>query len=368
MSIAILGLGTAVPPTTTTQAEACEVARSLCCQTEEQETWLPMLYNNTGIAKRHLTLGRNIVDHALGGARIFPFLLPPKGGADDHGPTTGQRMELYAEYSLPLALQAARNALAESRLPPGDITHLITVSCTGFRAPGVDVELIKRLHLPATTQRTHIGYMGCHAALNAMRVAGAFTGADARARVLVSATELCSLHYHYGWDPQKIVANAIFADGSAAVVGVPVPEAPASAWRVTATGSCLAPSSEDAMTWTIGDHGFEMTLAKKVPQLIASHVRPWLESWLAENGLALDQIGSWAVHPGGPRILEEAAAALGLTSSHTSAAREVFAEYGNMSSPTVLFILERLRSRNAPRPCVALGFGPGLFTEAALIQ
>jgi predicted naringenin-chalcone synthase len=366
--MAILGLGTAVPATTMNQSEACEVARSLCCQTKEQETWLPVLYAHTGITKRHLTLGRDIVDDALHGAKVFPSILPPKTGADDFGPTTGQRMELYARYSLPLAVQAARRALIESQLPPEHITHLVTVSCTGFRAPGVDVELIRRLRLPATTQRTHIGFMGCHGALNGLRVVGAFTGADVEARVLLCATELCSLHYHYGWDPQKIVANAIFADGSAAVVGVAAPAAPANAWKVTATGSCLAPASEDAMTWTVGDHGFEMTLAKKVPQLIAKHLRPWLESWLAKNSIGRAEVCSWAVHPGGPRILDAVEGALELDAGQTAAAREIFAEFGNMSSPTVLFILDRLRRRDAPLPCVALAFGPGLFVEAALIQ
>jgi predicted naringenin-chalcone synthase len=288
-------------------------------------------------------------------------------GANDHGPTTGQRMQLYAEYSLPLAVRSSRDALIESQVAPQAITHLVTVSCTGFRAPGIDIELIKRLGLPVTTLRTHVGYMGCHGALNALRVASAFTGADNEARVLICATELCSLHYHYGWDPQKMVANAIFADGSAAVVGVATNGNSANAWKVTATGSCLAPHSEDAMTWTVGDYGFEMTLAKKVPQLIARHLRPWLENWLRKNGVALTEVGSWAIHPGGPRILDAVEDALRIDASQTRVTREVFSEYGNMSSPTVLFIIDRLRRCGAPRPCVALGFGPGLFAEAALI-
>ena len=121
------------------------------------------------------------------------------------------------------------------------------------------------------------------------------------------------------------------------------------------------------MTWTVGDHGFEMTLAKSVPNLIAAHLRPWLESWLAKYGVTLGSVGSWAVHPGGPRILDAVAEALDLTSKDTAVAREVFAEYGNMSSPTVLFILDRMRKLGSPRPCVALGFGPGLMAEAALI-
>jgi len=139
-------------------------------------------------------------------------------------------------------------------------------------------------------------------------------------------------------------------------------------WRVTAAGSCLVPASADAMTWTVGDHGFEMTLAKSVPGLIADHLRPWLESWLLAQGVSLEKVGSWAIHPGGPRILDAVEKALGLTKDATAVARHVFAEHGNMSSPTVLFILEQLQRAEAARPCVALGFGPGLTAEGALIE
>jgi predicted naringenin-chalcone synthase len=184
----------------------------------------------------------------------------------------------------------------------------------------------------------------------------------------VSATELCSLHYYYGWDPSKIVANAIFADGSAAVVGGSAPRPVSDCWEIQATGSCLCPASEAAMGWTVGDHGFEMTLAKNVPNLIAAHLRPWLEGWLGKQGLQPADIGSWAVHPGGPRILEAVEESLHLDRTATAAAREILAQYGNMSSPTVLFILQRLRSRQARRPCLALAFGPGLMVEAVLFR
>ncbi len=368
MSIAILGMGTAVPATVTTQEETERVARVVCCRTPEHETWLPLLYKQTGISTRHMTIDRAVLDDILEGTRHSGSVFLPTGAADDQGPTTGQRMRLYAEHSVPLALRAAGEALARSGLSPERITHLVTVSCTGFRAPGVDIALIKQLGLAPTTQRTHVGYMGCHGALNGLRVAGAFTGADPGAGVLLCATELCCLHYQYGWDPQRIIANALFADGSAAVVGVAPGAAPPDAWRVTATGSCLCPDSEEAMTWTVGDHGFAMTLSKKVPDLIAAHLRPWLERWLAKSGIGLEDVGSWAVHPGGPKILDAVESALDLAPAETATARAVFNDHGNMSSPTVLFILDRLRRQGAPRPCVALGFGPGLMAEAALIQ
>jgi alpha-pyrone synthase len=368
MSLAILGLGTAVPGTRSSQLEAKRLAQSLCCRTAEQMTWLPAMYDQTGIDQRYTCLGREVVDDVLNGTRHSGSMWLPTGQADDCGPTTGQRMQAYAREAPPLALAAARRALAASGVRPADITHLVTVSCTGFNAPGVDLALVNGLEMSRAVQRTHIGYMGCHGALNGLRVASAFTGADPGARVLLVAVELCSLHYHYGWDPQKIIANALFADGAAALVGVPAAAAPPGTWRVAGSGSYLVPDTADAMTWTVGDHGFTMTLAKKVPSIIARNLRPWLERWLAGQDLALASVASWAVHPGGPKILDAVEEALGLSRVATAASRAVFAEYGNMSSPTVLFILQRLRERGAPRPCVALGFGPGLNAEAMLVR
>jgi predicted naringenin-chalcone synthase len=374
MSFAILGLGTAVPSTVVDQTTAGNIARSCCCRTNEQATWLPTMYGNTGIRQRHVVMRPEVVRDVVEGTRSSqsPFL--PTGAADDNGPTTAQRMRHYVAEALPLALAAARQALERAALPGRKVTHLITVSCTGFYAPGVDVELIQNLDLSPGTQRTHVGYMGCHGALNGLRVARAFATAEPDARVLLCATELCSLHYHYGWDPQKVIANAIFGDGAAAVVGGAAScrqngsRSPAGDWHLAASGSCLFPGSADAMTWTLGDHGFEMTLSKKVPGLIAAHLRPWLQTWLDSQGLPLDAIASWAVHPGGPRIVDAVEEALGLPRAATAASREVFAEHGNMSSPTVLFILDRLFQRQAPRPCVALGFGPGLAVETALFR
>jgi predicted naringenin-chalcone synthase len=199
-------------------------------------------------------------------------------------------------------------------------------------------------------------------------VARAFAGADPHAPVLLCAFELCSLHYHYGWDPGKVVANAIFADGAAALVGAASTVGPANAWQVTATGSRLFPDTANAMTWTVGDHGFVMSLSKKVPGLIQAHLRPWLVDWLGQHDLTVEDVASWAVHPGGPRILAAVEESLGLSRRQTEAAHAVFADYGNMSSPTVLFIVDRLRACQAPRPCVALGFGPGLTAEVALFR
>jgi predicted naringenin-chalcone synthase len=366
MSFAILGLGTALPGTAVPQAQAEAAARVLCCRTDEQASWLHDIYAGVGVRTRHMAPAAGVVHDILNGTRASGSIFLPKDATDDYGPSTAQRLHFYAAAAGPLAVQACRRALDQGKLGAADITHLVTVSCTGFKAPGVDLELIEHLGLPAGTERTHVGFMGCHGALNGLRVARAFTAADPGARVLLCAVELCSVHYCYGWDPQQVIANALFADGAAAVVGAAADGRAADAWQAVASGSCVFPDSRDAMTWTVGDHGFVMTLSRKVPGLIAGGLRPWLCGWLSRHGLTLADVGSWAIHPGGPRIVDAAEHALGLPRAATEISRAVFAEHGNMSSPTVLFILDRLRALNAARPCVALGFGPGLTAEAAL--
>ena len=374
MSLTILGIGTAVPDAVYNQDEALFVARALCSGTQEQATWLPNMYTHTGIDQRHLCLGRAVIDDLIHGTRHSQSVFLPKFSPDDAGPTTGERMTIYREQAPLLALAASAQALERAGVPAAQLTHLVSVSCSGFGAPGWDIGLVKDLDLSPRIQRTHIGFMGCHGALNGLRVARAFVDADSRAKVLLCATELCSLHYHYQWNPQKFIANAIFADGSAAAVCLPGSFPNSSlgtrppALRLTASASFLVPHTEDAMTWNVGDHGFVMTLAKRVPDIIGKNLRPFLEPWLAEHDLAIADVASWAIHPGGPKILDAAGEALGLSADLLRPAREVYAAYGNMSSPTVLFILDHLQKQGGKPPCVALGFGPGLNVEAALFH
>jgi predicted naringenin-chalcone synthase len=355
-ALAVLGLGTALPPRHISQADTAALVNTFWQPAGNEGQMLSVLFRRAGVRTRHLAL--------LEGERAMPFY-PAAAGADDHGPTTAARMQRYFAEVGPLAAGACRKALDRSGLSAAAITHLVTVTCTGFASPGVDFGLITDLGLPRTVRRTQIGFMGCHGALNGLQTARAIVGADPAARVLLCAVELCSVHFRYNWDPEQTVANALFADGAAALVAAPPVLAPA-AWQAAATGSCLFPDSADDMTWRVGDHGFEMTLSARVPDLLRAHLRPWLDDWLGQNHVGLGAVGSWAVHPGGPRILAAVAETLGLPRDALEASREVLEECGNMSSPTVLFILERLQRRQAPRPCVALAFGPGLVAEAAL--
>lgn len=352
--VALLGLGAAAPASTLDQQAAADFAARRCCETDRQRAWLNRIYRQSGVRRRASVL----LEQGDGTAPLAAFY--PPGGPS---PTTAARMQRYADTAGSLAARACRAAFSDAAaIEPAAITHLVTVSCTGLMSPGLDAELIDRLGLSADVGRLNLGFMGCHGALNGLQAAGALV--QSGGRVLLCCVELCSLHFQYGWDPQNIVANALFADGAGAAILAPA--GGGSAWRLAATASRVAPDSGDAMSWRIGDHGFEMTLSRKVPELIRGALGDWIADWLAQHRLRIGDVAHWAIHPGGPRIIETALESLSLPDAAGETSRAVLAEHGNMSSPTALFILHRLRARSAARPCVAMGFGPGLALEAAL--
>jgi predicted naringenin-chalcone synthase len=355
MSFAIWGFGTALPESSLSQDRAAELINRASGFDAEQSAWVGSVYRGAGVGRRHLLM----LDH------IDEIL--ESAGSNPPRHTMSWRMGRYDEAIRTLSHQASSRALASAGVAAGEITHLVTVSCTGFAAPGFDLALFASLGLDPGAQRTHVGFMGCHGALNGLRVANAFASANRSAKVLVCSAELPSLHFRYEPNPRQTIVNALFGDGAAAVVvGTDPRPDDAHPWRLEASGSTVIPDSEDAMTWKLGDRAFEMTLAPGVAGLVRENLRRWLQGWLGDRGMAIGDVASWAIHPGGPKILDAAEDALGLPRSATSVSREILAEFGNMSSPTILFILDRLRARRAPRPCVSLGFGPGLAIEAAL--
>jgi len=364
MPLHIHGIGTAVPPYFIAQEEAVATAAEYGRMSPEQQRQLKALYRLTRVRKRHSV----VLESGSSEGKARQSFFAPMRGDDDRGPSTEERMAKYERAAPALGAQAARSALANAGRAPGDVTHLVTVSCTGFSAPNFDLGLVRELGLPWTVARTHVGFMGCHAALNGLRVAGGYAASDPDACVLVCAVELCSLHYQYGWNSDLAVSNGIFADGAAALVGGAAPGPSGDDWVLARSGASLLEDSAELMAWRIGNHGFEIALSARVPGVIETALTPWLDGWLAAQRLTRDQIATWAVHPGGPRILESVAAATGIGREDYAISQEVLGEFGNMSSPTILFILDRLRQRRAPRPCLALGFGPGLAVEAALFR
>lgn len=362
----IVSLCCVTPRHSAGQREAARFAVEAGGLSEESARFAEVIYRRSGVERRASCL---LEATSAEGERLVQGFLA--GGTGGLGPTTGERMARYSTEAVELACVAARGALEVGGASgTRGITHIVTVSCTGFAAPGIDHALIERLGLDRTVRRLHIGYMGCHGAVNGLAAARAIVRSEPGARVLLVCVELCSLHFQASERPDQIVANALFADGAAAAV-VAASEAPGLG-RVAGTGGYVFPNSAEAMGWRIGDHGFEMTLAESVPRLIGEHLRPWLAAWLDKEGLSLSELaksGAWAVHPGGPRVIDAVAASLGLSEEAMRASRSILAEHGNMSSPTVLFIVERLRRERTglDTPTVVLAFGPGLSVEAALL-
>lgn len=371
----IISIATGIPDGVIDQDVAAGVVQRLGI-TKRWNKVLPKLYQKSGVRRRSSVL--------LGPDHLEPdlrqsFYTPPTETAP-YGPTTAQRMEVYAQHAGPLISKTSQLAIDRAGIAPSRITHLVTVSCTGFVAPGLDHALIQAHKLRETVQRVHVGFMGCHAMVNGLRVAQAICQSDPSAVVLVGSVELCSIHQQYSEDPEQIVANSLFSDGSASAIVVPYRQALAMpqvdpSWRMVSSLSLKVPDSADLMTWKIGDHGFQMTLSSQVPKRIEEELRPPLETWLGTLGVSTKEIKQWVVHPGGPRILDAVEGAMGLGSESLSASRETLANYGNMSSPTIVFIMEeilrRSESEGLPREkglWLVLGFGPGLHAEAILLE
>jgi predicted naringenin-chalcone synthase len=361
MNFCIDSVGTAIPSNSITQDDAARLAIELAADGDGRAATVQALYRRTGVRKRHSAL----ITSSTNGRPATQSFFPVACDVGDRGPTTQDRMRCYEEEALDLAASAAFTALFKSDTAPEQIDHLVTVSCTGFSAPGVDLGLMARLDLKREVSRTHIGFMGCHGALNGLRVASALGRSSPEAKVLLCCVELCSIHHQYAASPQQVVANALFSDGAAAVVGSMTELA--DRWRLVDQFSFVLPGTADLMGWRIGDNGFVMGLSPQIPNVVRKMLRPWLAKQLSRHALAIEDVRSWAIHPGGPRILTACGEALGINDASLEPSRGVLADYGNMSSPTILFILERLREQQQSPPCVLLAFGPGLTIEAALI-
>lgn len=296
-------------------------------------------------------------------------------------PGTKARNDIYTREASQLFVEAARRAIdADPDLTPADVTHVITVSCTGFHAPGPEYEIVRGLGLSDAVQRFHLGFMGCYASMPALRAAGQFCTADENAVVLVVSVELCTLHLRSSEDPDTIVASSLFADGAAAGV-VTARDLPTTvpALRLDGFHTAIVPEGVDDMAWTIGDSGFEMILSTAVPQIIGESIIGALaplygrEEGLAEAfeaGRVGDRVRHWAIHPGGRSILDRVQERMALSDAQLRPARETLREYGNMSSATVLFVLKRILDQEGAEPgdrVAAMAFGPGLTAESALL-
>lgn len=303
---------------------------------------LERMMKRSGIGRRYTVLSSNERYRSEGGFYDVP-----------EPPGTHARMEIYAREAPKLAL-----ATIEKLEEIGTVTHLVVTSCTGFTAPGLDQVIARRLGLAPTVERVVIGFMGCYAGVTALRTAGHIVRSDPSARVLVVAVELCTLHLQTTDRLDSLLAMSQFADGAAAAL-------------VTAEGPGLAlrdglsmtlDDSQDLITWTIGDTGFAMELSGEVPGRLAEALGDGRVQDAITGGRPVTSLDAWAIHPGGKSIVDAVERGLGLSPEKVAASRAVLQEFGNMSSATVVFVLERLLAER-PDSGVALAFGPGLAME-----
>ncbi|HMO52728.1 MAG TPA: type III polyketide synthase [Kiritimatiellia bacterium] len=326
------------------------------------------VYRQSGIKQRFSVL-RDFQPDSL------PIIFREEADGTLVEPTTGERNAVY-EKTYPALARAAVQGLFDQTpwIRPSDVTHVITVSCTGFCNPGPDLFLVNTFALSPSVERYHLGFMGCYAAFPALRMADQICRANPKAVVLILSVELCSLHLQIKPTPDSLLANALFADGAAAVlVGGQPPPVGTRGLSLEHFATRLIPDSEKDMAWTIGDRGFDMTLSSYVPKILGLHARELLVDVVSESGCGMDEIAGWAVHPGGKSILQVLESQMNWSPDEGPLAlsHRVLHDYGNMSSATILFVLKAILDQSAlPDAAVlgALAFGPGLTVEFGLLR
>ncbi|MEJ3405158.1 type III polyketide synthase [Rathayibacter sp. YIM 133350] len=370
MTVTLRALRTVVPPTLLVQEQVRDVFAAQPGLSRLGQRLVATSFNASGIERRYSV----IEELSLQPSDLERQFFDPESG-DLLMPGTRVRNELYIEQATLLYVEAARAALeACEGIEAADVTHVITVSCTGFYAPGPDFMLVRELGLQASVQRYHLGFMGCYATMPALRLARQIVLADADAVVLVTSAELCTLHLRSSNDPDLIVANSLFADGAGAgIVSSREPVAGELALALDRFETVITPVGEADMAWKIGDHGFEMVLSTYVPAIIDDHIQAAIAPLIApEPELVADPaegITHWAIHPGGRSIVDKVEAKLKLSPQQVTASRDTLRDYGNMSSATIAFVLQHVLEhapQNGER-VLAMAFGPGLTVETGLM-
>jgi predicted naringenin-chalcone synthase len=361
----IRAIGTAVPETRLSQDAIHDLMTRFHVPDAARTRWLRALYRGSRVEARHTALG-SLEDP------VDPVARHLRDRAAREAPTTSERMATYAREAPRLAERACRDALARPGAPaPAEIDHLFVVSCTGFLAPGLDVLLARALGMREDVGRSLIGFQGCQGGLSALRLADLACRAEPASTSLVACVELCTLHFQSEGTEDDMLGAALFADGAAAVV-VSGPEARAATaprLEIARAETFLHPDSLDEMTWTVGDEGFVMHLSSLIPRILGLDVRRIVEERLGLGSREERGRRFWAVHPGGAGILDAIERSLELPEAVLETSRRVLARFGNMSSPTVFFVLrDALEDGAVAGPGVALAFGPGLTVEAALLE
>ena len=321
---------------------------------------LKFLYRQGGIESRYSV----IPDYSLP-ASAWQFYSPSENL--EPFPNLELRMKWYQQYAASLSLTAIKKCT--ENFVGNEITHLITVSCTGMSAPGLDLELIELLNLPTTTFRTSINFMGCYAAIHALKIADAFCKADKKANVLIVCTELCTLHFQKENTIDNLTSSMLFSDGAAAVLVSGNDEQ--EGLTIDHFYSMVALKGKQDMAWELSSKGFQMKLSSYIADMIEENFDELVQNALAAASLDKEMITHWCIHPGGKKILEAVHNSLGFSNGQLQPCYDILREYGNMSSPTVLFVLQKIMialDKKEPSRIFGAAFGPGLTMETFIVS
>lgn len=371
----ILGFATGNPPYRVSQQEAANVAEKAPA-VQEVRPLIQRIYGSGRIGFRYMAVPDFTPDQALPGDPLF---FPPKADGSDHFKIPiEQRLDKFREKAVPLVAAVCKKAIADAGIALSDIGKLVVVSSTGFIGPGLDCHIIQEVGLDRTVDRTLIGFMGCAAAMNGFRVGMDYCKCHGKA-ALVCCVELSSVHTTFDDNVNDAILHAIFGDGCAvAVLGArTAATAPKGAFAIVDDHAHLMEGTEDGITLSVNETGISCKLSKYLPQYIAKNMKGFVDAFLGKHQLAMEDMDFWAVHPGGRRIIEEAQNGLGLSEEQCKYSWKVLHEYGNMLSPSVMFVLELIlkdhkeqlaRGEVGFKQGIAFSFSPGVGAEGILIK
>ena len=294
---------------------------------------------------------------------------------DNPGTKTEQRMEIYAKEALALTIKSVKKLQNTKNNQESLFSHIIYVSCTGQSAPGISFDIAQHVSQDNSISLLEINfYGGCAGLLSGLKVAKDIVDAKPSNRVLLCATELCSLHFKPTKSNEQVIVNSIFADGSVCLIcegednTEQSQDITSQSWSHILSRTHLLPDTKSMVTWELGSAGFKMGLSPALPKYIEKNLKDIVEMILAQENLEVSSIDNWAIHPGGPKILDACQRALTLSDEQVATSWDIYRDFGNMSSSTVGFILERMRSENKRGYCVAIAFAPGVRLEMAILH
>lgn len=358
----ITSVGIAVPDNCFDQSQIGKFMIKAMQLDYENSRKLQAIFRSSGIAQRYSVL------KDYGKENDFNFY--PNTSDFEPFPSTEKRLAEYQQHAIKLSVAAVNNCVVKlSGFNLKSVTHLIVVSCTGMYAPGLDIDLVQQLGLRHDVQRLSINFMGCYAAFNAIKAGDAFCKADGDSTVLEVCVELCSIHFQKQASEDNMLANALFADGAAALMMQSNARSGANL-TPTAFHNALSFTADPQMAWRVGNLGFQMKLTSYVPEIIQGGIRKLTDEMLLKIKMNFADIRHFAIHPGGKKILEVIEQQLGISHDDNKHAYSVLNRYGNMSSATVLFVLdhllETLTPENSGENVLSFAFGPGLTLESIL--